>query len=297
MLGGTFMKMKKAAIAVMTGCMLFAGAVVQATPMSDLTAALDKKQDPAGSYKVVMTIPFKTLKTMVSTTNLDLQTSPYCARAVIVTTIGGENPETSTIYDIQEGNKTKTYSQKYLHKGDKEKSWVYRYNTIEGSTNVIDSVKPESLLKSVKDVSEISNGGGVEHLRVTFDNAKLYSGFGVTHAIKSTASDDAKTDEDFEKEFEKLRKSGDSFGDAYIANGNLTKFTMDITKPVKAFENVIIKGVSRKSHTGAMGNWILGMLLKTGDSNLTVDLAPLSGRVSIPQAVINAAVPDPDQKK
>lgn len=91
-----------------------------------------------------LTILFKTLKTMESKTILNLQTSPYCAKAMTTTYMGGENPESSTIYDTIEGNRTKTYSQKILHKGDKEKSWVYKYTPIEGSTNVIDSIRPDS---------------------------------------------------------------------------------------------------------------------------------------------------------
>ncbi len=290
------MTMKKFAVALAAGCLMLASTVAHATPMSDLQAALNKKQDPVGTYVLQMDIPFKSLKTLESKTTLDLQTSPYCAKAVILTTMGGENPETSTIYDTIEGNRTKTYSQKLLHKNDKEKSWVYRYTQIQGSTSIVDTLKPQSLLNSVKAVQEVGNNNGVQHLRLTFDNAKLYSGFGVQHAITATASDDAKSDEDFAKEFEKLRKSGDSYGDVYITNGNITKFTADISKPVSAFENAIIKGVGRKSHTGAMGDWILKMLLRTGDSTLKVDLAPLSGAVSIPAAVINAAVQDPDQK-
>jgi hypothetical protein len=291
------MKMKTAAVALLTGCVLFASAAVQAAPIDDLRAALNRKHDPVGTYTLQLTIPFKTLKTMESKTVLDLQTSPYCAKAVTTTTLGGENPETSTIYDTIEGHSTKTYSQKILHKGDKEKSWVYKYTPIEGSTNVVDSIRPDSFLGSVKGVEQLSNAGGVQHLRVVFDSAKLYSGFGVKHALKSATTEDAQTEADFDKEFEKLRQGGDTYGDVYLTNGNLTKFTADITKPVKAFENVIIKGVSRKSHTGAMGDWILKMLLKTGDSNMTIDCAPLSGRVYIPAAVVNAAVPDPDQKK
>lgn len=291
------MKMKKVVAIAISGCIFFAATAVQAAPIDDLRAALNRKHDPVGTYTLQLTIPFKTLKTMESKTILDLQTAPYCAKAVTTTTMGGENPETSTIYDILEGNKTKTYSQKLLHKGDKTKAWVYKYTTVEGSTNVVDSIRPDSFLNSVKDVEQISFGGGVQHLRVTFDNEKLYSGFGVKHAIKSTTSDDAQTDADFEKEFDKLRKGGDSYGDVYINNGNLVKFTADITRPVKAFENAIITGVSRKSHYGSMGNWILGMLLKTGDSQMTIDCAPLSGKVYIPQEVLNVAVPDPDQKK
>jgi hypothetical protein len=71
--------------------------------------------------------------------------------------MGGENPETSTIYDTIEGHSTKTYSQKILHKGDKEKSWVYKYTPIEGSTNVVDSIRPDSFLGSVKGVEQVSN--------------------------------------------------------------------------------------------------------------------------------------------
>ena len=133
-------------------------------------------------------------------------------------------------------------------------------------------------------------------MRVVFDSVKLYSGFGVKHALKSATTEDVQTEADFDKKFEKLRKDGDSYGDVYISNGEITRFTADITKPVKAFENVIIKGVSRKSHTGALGDWILKMLLKTGDSNMTIDCALLSGRGYIPAAVVNAAVPDYDQK-
>ena len=138
------MKMKTAAVTVLTGCMLLATAVVQAAPIDDLRAALNRKHDPVGTYTLQLTIPFKTLKTMESKTILDLQTSPYCAKAVTTTSLGGENPESSTIYDTIEGNRTKTYSQKILHKGDKEKSWVYKYTPIEGSTNVIDSIRPDS---------------------------------------------------------------------------------------------------------------------------------------------------------
>ena len=292
------MKMKKLALAVWAGCLIFAAASAQAAPYDDLKAALEKKHDPAGAYTLNLNIPFKTLGTMVSNTVLDLQTQPYCAKAVTTTTIKGENPETSTIYDTMEGNQVKTYSQVTLHKGDKTKSWVYKLTPVEGGGSVVDSVRPDSLLTSVTAVQEFSRVGGVQHLRVTFDNAKLYSGFGVQHAIKAgNSGDDAQTDADFNKEFEKLRKSGNSYGDVYITDGQVTKFSADITKPVKAFEDAIFKGVSRKTHSGAIGDWILGMLLKTGASTLTIDSAPLTGAVTIPEDVVKAAVPDPTSNK
>ena len=84
------------------------------------------------------------------------------------------------------------------------------------------------------------------------------------------------------------------YGDVYIINGRMSKFEADISKPVKAFETVIKHGVSRKSHTGALGNWILGMILRTGKSTLNLDLKPLQGYVSIPAEVKNAAVPKPE---
>lgn len=290
------MNIKKILATVVVGCSVLVSSIALAAPIDDLNAALDKLQDPAGHYVLNLVIPFAHLDTMKSKTELNLQTQPYKAHAVITTVMGKQAPATSEFYETQEGNRIKHYEQKLLHKGDKTKSWTYSYSAMEGKS-VLDSVKPHSLLGSVKNVTQVSNSNGVQHLKLDFDSAKLFSNWGVKHAIEEGTKSDKQTDEDFEKEFDKLRKGGDLYGEAYITNGRLTKFTADISRPVKAFENAIFTGVSRKSHSGAIGDWILGMILKTGKSTMTIDLAPLTHATTIPQSVIKSAVPDTSTEK
>ncbi len=286
------MQLKKVLTTVAAGCLIMASSMALAAPKDDLTAALNRMKDPVGTYNIEMRIPFAHLDTLTSHVKLDLQTSPYVAHAVITTVMGKQAPSVTELYEIQEGNQVKTYNQELLHPKDKTKSWVYSYSpAAKGS--ISDSLEPTSLLGSVSAVESVSNSGGIEHLKVTFDSNKLFSNWGVKHVVEETAKSDPKTDADFEKEFEKLRKSGPMYGDVYITNGRMTKFEADISKPVKAFENVIKHGVSRQSHTGALGNWILGMILKTNKSTMTLDCAALTHKVSVPQSVINAAVPEP----
>lgn len=286
------MQLRKLFTTMAAGCLVLASSMALAAPKDDLTAALNRMKDPVGTYNIEMKIPFAHLDTLTSHVKLDLQTSPYVAHAVINTTMGKQSPSVTELYEIQEGNQIKTYNQELLHSGDKTKSWVYSYSpAAKGS--ISDSLEPESLLGSVSAVQSVSNAGGVEHLKVTFDSNKLFSDWGIKHTVEQTAKSDPKTDKDFEEQFEKLRKSGPMYGDVYIINGRMSKFEADISKPVKAFETVIKHGVSRKSHTGALGNWILGMILKTNKSTMTLNCGALTHSVSIPQSVINAAVPEP----
>lgn len=286
------MQLKKMFATLAAGCLVLTSSMTLAAPKDDLTAALNRMKDPVGTYNMEMKIPFAHLDTLTSHVKLDLQTSPYVAHAVITTSMGTQAPSVTELYEIQEGNQIKTYNQELLHSGDKSKAWVYSYSpAAKGS--ISDSLEPESLLGSVSAVESVSNSGGVEHLKVTFDSNKLFSNWGVKHAVEETAKTDAKTNKDFEEQFEKLRKSGPMYGDIYLTNGHMTRFEADISKPVKAFETVIKHGVSRQSHTGAIGNWLLGMILKTNKSTLTMDCAALTHSVSVPQSVINAAVPEP----
>ena len=287
--------MKKQIAALSMCLMLVASAVASAAPIDDLKAAVQGFKKPTGTYVVQLHIPFAHLDTMNTKSVIDLQTEPYCVKIATSAAMGTKDPTTSVTYEEIVNNNVKTYSQETLKKGDTTKSWVYTLDPLKPGETIENSIRPDSLFGSVKDVTLLSNNGQQEKVKVIFDCEKLFSNFGVKHAIKqgTESSDDQKSDADFEKEFEKLRKSGTLEGEAVITQGKLTDFSADISKPVKAFENAIMKGVARKSHTGALGNWILGMIMKTGTSTMDMQFKPLSGAVTIPAEVRNTAVPKP----
>ena len=273
--------------------MMTVATVVHAAPIDDLNASVQKYQNPTGTYQLHMTIPFKNVDTMNTDSTIDIQASPYCARVKNVVSMGKQAPDTSWVYEEQVGNQMKTYTQETLHKGDKNKSWVYELTDIKPGETIMNAVDPKSLFASVKTATLVGKTGNTERIKIAFDCEKLFSNWGMKHTLEESNAD-PQTDADFEKEFEKLRKSGTLDGEAVITNGVLTHIDADITKPVDAFTNVIKKGVSRKTHTGFMGNWLLGMILRTGKSTLNLDLKPLQGYVSIPAEVKNAAVPKPE---
>jgi len=273
--------------------MMTVASVVSAAPIDDLKASVQKYSNPTGTYVLHMNIPFKSLDPMNVNSTIDIQAQPYCARVKNVVSMGKQAPTTSWVYEEQVGNKMKTYSQETLHKGDKTESWVYELTDIKPGETIMNAVNPNTLFTSVQTATLASKSGNTETINVAFDCAKLFSNWGVKHTLQESSSSDPQTDADFEKEFAKLRKSGTLDGQAVITDGVLTHIDADVTKPVQAFENVIKKGVSRKSHTGFMGNWILGMLLRTGKSTMSLDLQPLQEYISVPAEVKNAAVPKP----
>ena len=276
--------------------MMAVSTAVSAAPIDDLNASVQKYSNPTGTYVLHMTIPFKNVDTMNTDSTIDIQASPYCARVKNVVSMGKQDPDTSWVYEEQVGNQMKTYTQETLHKGDKKKSWVYELTDIKPGETIMNAVDPKSLFAAVKTATLVGKTGNTERIKIAFDCEKLFSNWGVKHTLQESTSD-TQTDADFEKEFEKLRKSGTLDGQAVITAGVLTHIDADITKPVDAFTNVIKKGVSRKTHTGFMGNWILGMILRTGKSTLNLDLKPLQGYVSIPADVKNAAVLKPETAK
>ena len=276
--------------------MMAVSTAVSAAPIDDLNASVQKYSNPTGTYVLHMTIPFKNVDTMNTDSTIDIQASPYCARVKNVVSMGKQDPDTSWVYEEQVGNQMKTYTQETLHKGDKKESWVYELTDIKPGETIMNAVDPKSLFAAVKTATLVGKTGNTERIKIAFDCEKLFSNWGVKHTLQESTSD-PQTDADFEKEFEKLRKSGTLDGQAVITAGVLTHIDADITKPVDAFTNVIKKGVSRKTHTGFMGNWILGMILRTGKSTLNLDLKPLQGYVSIPADVKNAAVLKPETAK
>lgn len=291
------MKKKSLLLGLGLSMMMLVSSIASAAPIDDLKASVQKYRNPQGTYVLKMNIPFTKLDPMNVDSTIDIQVSPYCARVKNVVSMGKQAPTESWIYEEQVGNQMKTYSKEKLNKNDKTETWVYELDPIAPGDTIMNAVNPNTLFTSVSEATVVNKSGNQEKLAIKFDCAKLFSNFGLKHTLKEGTSSDPKTDEDFEKEFNKLRKSGTMNGEAVITNGVLTQISADITKPVKAFENVIKRGVSRKSHTGALGNWILGMILATGDSTLTLNLEPLQQRISVPASVRNAAIPKPETHK
>lgn len=269
---------------------------VSAAAIDDLKASVQKYRNPTGTYLLKMNIPFTKLDPMNIDSTIDIQASPYCARVHNSVQMGKNDPTSSWIYEeMKDSSHLITYTQEKLKKTDKTESWVYEIDAITPGETIMNAVNPNTMFESVSSAEYVGNTGSTKRLALKFDCAKLFSGFGMEHTIKegTGSAKDPKMEADFNKEFDKLRKSGTMDGEAVITNGVLTRISADISKPVKAFEGVIKKGVARQSHTGALGNWLLGMLLATGKSTMTLDLEPLQQRISIPAEVKNAAVPKP----
>lgn len=273
--------------------MLFACAV-QAAPQDDLVNALNLLKNPTGHYLIDMEIPFQKLDTMRSNTSMDIQANPFCMRAYTTTLMGKQEPTKSTLYEVMEGQQLKTYSQKVLKKDKKTnvKTWVYDYSDIEGGAGFLSTLNPSIMVDSVKSVREISNSGTTQHLEVVFDGAKMFAKPGVSNSVKASGSAD--TEKDFEKVMEDLRKSGDIKSNFTIVNGRITHVVADISAPVKAFDKVLVKGLNRKAHGGALGGWLLGMLFSTGRSTLTVSYGVLQESISVPADVKKSAILDPE---
>lgn len=289
--------MNKKLVALSFGVLFALSTIASAAPIDELKAAVQKFKQPTGTYVVQLHIPFTHLDPMNTKSVIDLQTEPYRVKISTSAAMGTKEPTTSVTYEEMVNNNIKTYSLETLKKGDKTKSWVYTLDQVKPGETIENSIRPDSFFGSVKDVTLLNNNGKQQKYKVIFDCEKLFSNFGVEHAIKQGTEDDQKSNADFEKEFEKLRKSGTLDGEAVVTEGKLSSFSADISKPVGAFENAIKKGVARKTHTGAIGNWILGMIMKTGKSTMNVDFLPLSGTVVIPAEVKNSAVPKPAATK
>lgn len=287
--------MNKKLVTLGLAAMLALSTVVSAAPIDDLKASVQKYRNPTGTYLLKMNIPFTKIDPMNIDSVIDIQAEPYCARVKNSVVMGKQQPTTSMIYEEKVGNQLKTYTKEKLHKTDKTESWVYELDPIAPGETIMNAVNPNTLFTSVQEASLIGQSGNTKRIALQFDCAKLFSNFGMEHTLKegTNSSKDPKLEADFEKEFNKLRKSGTLAREAVITNGVLTQISADITKPVNAFENVIKRGVSRHSHTGVLGDWLLGMLLKTGKSTMTLNLEPLQEAISVPAEVRNAAVPKP----
>ncbi len=291
--------MNKKLLAMGLAVMMTATAVASAAGIDDLKASVQKFRNPTGTYVMKMNIPFTNLDPMHVDSTIDIQAQPYCARVKNVVSMGKQAPQTSWIYEeMKSANQLITYTQEQIKKEDKTKTWVYEIDPIAPGETIMNAVNPNTLFDSLQSATLASSSGQQKRYTIKFDCAKLFSNFGVEHTLKEgTATGDPKVTADFEKEFGKLRKSGTMDGTAIITNGVLTHISADITKPVRAFENVIKRGVARQSHTGALGNWILGMILHTGKSTLEFELLPLQENISIPAEVRSAAIPKPEPHK
>ncbi len=282
--------MKKTCLALCTSVLMLSSVAVEAAPREDLAAALENWKNPEGHYIINMHIHFPVLGELTSDNVLDIQAKPFIIRNQNHTKIGKAD-STNTFYEVQEGNRLKSYDMETIgHGTDAKKQWVYKYTPLEGGGNAIDSLHPSVLLDSVKSVTQTANDGATQTLNVVFDSAKLFSNNAVKNNLySSNTGSDSKT---LDKTSVNLEKCGDIPATVTIVHGRITHAVIDITKPVKAFDDVIVNDLSKKQKDGALGSWVVHRLFATGRSTLTFSIGPVVERnITIPQDVLNAAIP------